>query len=198
MLNVTNLVFYTFSSVLIVAAFMVVFSRHAVQSALFLVLCFFASSVLWILLQAEFLGLALIFVYVGAVMTLFLFVVMMMSMGGSQESSRKWSASLPVVLLVCALIFGILLGVFSHSHFAVKQNIFTEIAVHHSNTQAIGHVLYTQYVLAFELAAVILLVAMIAAISVTFRGARKRKSQQISEQLKANKKDHLTLVDMEP
>lgn len=191
---VQNLVFYFFSAVLLAAAVMVIVSRNPVRSVLFLVLCFFAASVLWMLLQAEFLSLVLIFVYVGAVMTLFLFVVMMLHVDLAPLKAG-FVRYLPAGVLVLALLFGLMLLVIGSKHFAGDQYKAVMHASDYSNVKQLGMQLYTRYFYPFEIAAVLLLVAIVAAISLAFRGRRKAsKSQRIAKQVAVSAKDRIRMV----
>lgn len=193
---VEQIVFYVFSALLLGSATMVVFSRNPVRAVLFLVLAFFASSVLWMLLQAEFLSLLLIFVYVGAVMTLFLFVVMMLHVDLSGVKD-KFVRYLPFALLVMIAFVGILVLLYNrlYSHDAAYS--LQPVSADYSNVKEMGMLLYTIYVYPFELAAVILLVAMIGAITLAFYGRKPNtKSQRVADQLKATKKDRLRVVKM--
>lgn len=189
---IQNIVFIVFSVMLVFSAIMVVCARNPVISALYLVYAFFNSAVLWMLLQAEFLSLVLIFVYVGAVMTLFMFVVMMLNI--DTEVLRKGFVKyLPIGLLVVALVVGMMIYIIAPEHFssltAVKQ------PADYSNTKALGDMLYTHYVYPFEIAAVLLLAAIIAAISLTHKGKPKRKVQDIDKQLSAGK-SRLRIIKM--
>ncbi len=190
---VEQLVFYVFSAVLILASLMVVVSRNTMKSALFLVLAFFASAVLWIMLEAEFLGLVLIFVYVGAVMTLFLFVVMMLNLD-TEPQKQGMVRYLPFGAIIVAMIVGIMIYAIAPNHFGLLA------PAHHgagySNIKALGHVLYTDYVFPFEVAAVVLLVAMVSAISLTHHGKPKRKTQDVPGQVAVQPEDRLRVVDM--
>lgn len=193
---ITQLIFFIFAALLIGASLMVVFSRNAVHSALYLIASFMLTAGLWIILQAEFLGLVLIFVYIGAVMTLFLFVVMMLNLNGSIDRTtivKYW----PVVALIVAALLGMSIVVIVASHFDVRFSTPVLQSISDSNVKALGIVLYTRYVLAVEVMAVILLVAIIAAISLNFRGPQGgSKSQNVASQLAANKKQRLKLVDI--
>lgn len=186
-------IFYAFAGLAIFAAFFVVVQNNPVRCALFLVLAFFASTVLWILLEAEFLALILILVYVGAVMTLFLFVIMMLNIGTEMLNAKIWRY-IPFGLLIVALLTGLLIIAFTNSqisHAFIKSS--TSVL---TNTEALGMVLYTDYVLAFEIAAAILLVAIIAAVTLVHREPRKAKYQNIVEQISTRAKDRLEIVKM--
>ncbi|MBX9586707.1 MAG: NADH-quinone oxidoreductase subunit J [Gammaproteobacteria bacterium] len=195
MINLPVLVFYAFASLLVLSSAMVIISRNPVRGALFLVLAFFASSVLWMLMEAEFLALALIFVYVGAVMTLFLFVVMMLNLDlvPSREGFVRY---LPFGILVMVLFVSVMIIVITPEHF--KLGSTGAVVAHpegYSNVKEIGEILYTQYFYPFELAAILLLTAIIAAITLTFRGRQHSRVQLIKKQLSATKADRMYLVD---
>jgi NADH-quinone oxidoreductase subunit J len=189
--------FFLFAGVLLIAAFMVIVTRNPVRAALFLVLTFFAASALWMLLQAEFLALVLIFVYVGAVMTLFLFVVMMLNIDLSAMRER-FVKFLPFSIMVSLLMIGMLLHAFSVKHFdegTLKPVLF---ASDYSNTKTMGTLLYTQFLYPFEIAAALLLVGIIASITLAHHGKKPdTRSQNIAKQLKANKEDQLRLINVE-
>jgi NADH-quinone oxidoreductase subunit J len=194
---VYQIVFYLFTIILLASAVMVVFSRNPVRSILFLVLAFFCSSILWMLLQAEFLSLVLIFVYVGAVMTLFLFVVMMLNidLAPLKEGFVRY---LPFGLFILVVMVGVMLYVINSKQFTSV----TMVAAHgptYNNTAAIGVELFTHYLYEFEIAGLILLVAMVAAISLAFYGRKAgTKAQKISKQLQAQKATSLRIVKMKP
>jgi len=190
--------FSTFAFVLIAAAIGVITSRNPVFSALFLVLAFVTSAVLWMLLEAEFLAVVLVLVYVGAVMVLFLFVVMMLDVNVEQlrEGFTKYA---PVGALVTVLMAGELITVFwvRNSGLPVLASPPPHPAGY-SNTKELGSVLYTEYVYAFELAAFILLLAIIAAIVLTMRRRPGLKVQNITEQVATRTEDRVRLVSMDP
>lgn len=190
-------IFYTFTVLLIASATAVITSKNPVKAVLFLVVAFFASAVLWMLMQAEFLSLVLIFVYVGAVMTLFLFVVMMLRL-----EPHDFQYSIKRYLPFGLIVFGILVGtagyVFSAKNWAPSQTLPTHYGADYSNVKAMGTLLFTDYLFPFELAAVLLLIGMISAIALAFHGKKSgTKSQSITEQLDANKKDRLRIVDLQ-
>ena len=194
---ITKLIFYVFAIMTVASAAMVVFSRNAMRSILFLVLCFVSSAVLWILLQAEFLALILIFVYVGAVMTLFLFVVMMLYVDMVQLS-EGFVRYLPYAALIMLALLGVLVMVYAPGHnYPWPQLSVQQHAASYSNTQHLGELLYTHYILSFELAGAILLTAIIAAISLAFFGRKANtRAQRIRQQLQANKQDCLRMVNL--
>ena len=193
---ITHAIFLFFSALLVIASLAVVMSRNPVRAALFLVLAFVTAAPLWLIAEAEFLALVLIFVYVGAVMTLFLFVVMMLDLREDTVKKAGWVRYWPFGLIVMGTMVGIILYVLKMTYLpAVAPEV-----IHHtssySNTTEIGKLLYTDYIYAFELAAVLLLVAIVAAISLAFRGARHRKGQVISEQVAVRKEDRVRMVNM--
>ena len=191
-----QVVFFFFSAILIFAALMVIFARNPVHSVLFLVLAFFCSAVLWMSLQAEFLSLVLIFVYVGAVMTLFLFVVMMLNIDLSAMKAG-FVRYLPIGLLAAALLIGTMFFVVSPKHLKEAGALPTHYGANYSNVKAMGVELYTHYLYPFEIAALILLVAIISAIALAYHGRKPdQRTQKISEQLKARKEDRLRVIDI--
>lgn len=188
-----QIVFYFFAVSLVFSAAMVVLSRNPVTSALFLVYSFFNSAILWMLLNAEFLSLVLIFVYVGAVMTLFLFVVMMLNI--DIETLRKGFVKyLPFGLVAVALVVGLMITAIWPANFGALPNL--QEPTNYSNTAELGKLLYTHYVYAFELAAMLLLVAIVAAISLSQHGKPQRKTQNIGKQIDVNPKDRIRLINM--
>ncbi|MDF1797056.1 MAG: NADH-quinone oxidoreductase subunit J [Coxiellaceae bacterium] len=200
MIPIHQIIFFVFAVILITSALMVIISRNPVRAALFLVLTFFCSAVLWMMLQAEFLALALIFVYVGAVMTLLLFVVMMLNIDVASLKDgfvRSFVFVLLGVLVSAALVY-VILSVIGPMQLNDGASItMPRMPADYSNVKAMGMLLYTQYLYPFELAAVILLVAIIAAISLAFFGRKKgTKSQVVSQQLKAKKSDRLRVVNL--
>ncbi len=194
---IESVVFYFFAAITILSAVSVVTVRNPVYAALFLVLTFFSSAFIWMLLEAEFLAITLVLVYVGAVMVLFLFVVMMLDINIAvlREGFIKF---LPVGIALALVMFGLIYSVISGDQFALESMAAPEPkAADYSNTKALGSVLYTDYVFAFEIAAVILLVAIIAAIALTMRKRPETKYQNPSEQIKVRKQDRLRIIKME-
>jgi NADH-quinone oxidoreductase subunit J len=173
---------------------MVIIARNPVHSALFLVLAFFASAGLWILLQAEFLALILILVYVGAVMTLFLFVVMTLNL--DTHAMRSPARYLPIALLIVALLTALMIYVLTphKAMFMTTLADLPQVAPDYSNTRALGRILYTEYVYPFEVAGALLLVAIVAAISLSARVIRNRKVQAPGEQSAVKREDRVRLV----
>jgi NADH-quinone oxidoreductase subunit J len=195
----TDLIFFAFAGLLLLASLGVIASRNPVHSALYLVVCFFSCSGLWLLLEAEFLAIALVLVYVGAVMVLFLFVVMMLDINLVQMR-EGFVRYLPIGGFFALCLVGIMVwvvGDFGGEVFNVPalQNAVVH-AADYSNTEALGRVLYTEYVLPFEIAAVILLVAIIAAISLTLRRRATTKYQTPGNQVKVKREDRLRIVSM--
>ncbi|MES2142569.1 MAG: NADH-quinone oxidoreductase subunit J [Pseudomonadota bacterium] len=185
--------FFLFAAVLIGAAFMTVIARNPIRSALFLVLAFFTAAALWILLEAEFLGLVLILVYVGAVMTLFLFVIMTLNIDVT-EKQRGFVSYLPYAVITVAVLLGILI----YALFPSKASLsLTPQAADFSNTQALGDILYTQYAYPFEIVGVLLLVAIIATIALSVRKKRFNKAIPPEEQFSVNRSDRLRIIKME-
>ncbi|MDR3491532.1 MAG: NADH-quinone oxidoreductase subunit J [Gammaproteobacteria bacterium] len=191
-----QIIFYILSSFAVFSALMVVASSNPVRGALFLVLTFFCMAGIWLLLHAEFLALILMLVYVGAVMTLFLFVVMMLSV--SRLSLKEgFVRFLPINVLIVLLIVGLAIMVLSPERFGLLQMpIPMDKGVDYSNTMSLGMQLYTEYAYPFEIAAVLLLTAIIAAITLTHGDRKKHKSQKISAQIAVRAKDRVRLVKM--
>src|ERR1035437_6081095 len=186
--------FYFFSAVLLFAAFRVITARNPVYAVLYLVLAFFQAAALWLLLKAEFLAIALVLVYVGAVMVLFLFVVMMLDINLVQLREGFWRWFPFGALLAGLMVFEMIWVLGSRQTADVSSAVAH--ASDYSNTKELGRLIYTQYVYPFEIAAVILLVAMVAAIALTLRRRPGVKTQNISEQVKARKADRLRIVSM--
>ncbi len=190
------ILFYFFATILFGAALGVIFSRNPVHAAMFLVLTFFQSAVLWLLAEAEFLAIVLVLVYVGAVMVLFLFVVMMLDIEIEQERDRLTRYA-PFGLLVAALMVVELVQViWLRGRSDAGIGGFQPTPDGYSNTEALGAVLYTEHVYAFEIAAVILLVAIVAAITLTMRKRPGLKVQNIAKQVAVKAKDRLRIVQM--
>jgi len=189
-------VFYVFAVILVFAAGRVITVRNPVHAALHLVLAFFTCAGLWLLLEAEFLAITLVLVYVGAVMVLFLFVVMMLDINVSplREGFVKY---LPVGVTVALLIFVEMFMVLGVKNFGAEAvAIPARHGADYSNTRELGSVLYTDYVYPFEIASVILLVAIIAAIALTMRRRPETRSQDPVEQVAVKSEDRVRLVKM--
>lgn len=193
---VEQIIFYALSGVLVFAATAVITVRNPVYAALFLVLCFFSSACIWMLLEAEFLAITLVLVYVGAVMVLFLFVVMMLDINVAPVK-EGFARYLPVGLLVAVVMLVEMLMVAGSKSTAMAHFIEPEPnPVGYSNTEELGRLLYTEYVYPFEIAAVILLVAIIAAIALTMRKRPETRYQDPSEQVSVKKADRLRVVNV--
>ncbi|HEY5101780.1 MAG TPA: NADH-quinone oxidoreductase subunit J [Steroidobacteraceae bacterium] len=189
-----QILFYGFATILIAAALGVIIARNPVHAALFLVLSFVTSAAIWLLMEAEFLAVALVLVYVGAVMVLFLFVVMMLDIK-VEEHRRGFTRYAWLGWITAAVVIVEIMGVVSARTFGVDV---TRGAVprpaSYSNTQELGSLLYTQYAYPFELAAIVLLVAIVAAIALTTRKRRGLKRQDISRQVNVKSTDRVRLV----
>jgi NADH-quinone oxidoreductase subunit J len=184
--------FYCFAAILIFAALRVVTARNAVHSALWLVLAFFTAAAIWLLLRAEFLAIVLVLVYVGAVMVLFLFVVMMLDV--NFDNLRKHFRSyIPVGAAVGVLVLLEMALVLLGGNLGARGS---QAVAQVSNTKELGKLLYVDYVYPFELAAVILLVAIVAAIALTWRRRKETRYQNPSEQVKVRRADRVRLVKM--
>ena len=188
-------VFYFLSTVLVLAGLRVITARNPVHAALFLVLAFFSAAGIWILLTAEFLAMLLVVVYVGAVMVLFLFVVMMLDINLERLRKGFWSY-LPMGALVGGLIVAQLWAVFHAQYSEIAESALPAAAANASNTKELGRVLYTEYVYPFELAAVILLIAIVAAIALTHRGQKKTKNTDPAKQIAVKAADRMRIVQM--
>ncbi len=193
---IETIIFYVFAITTVVCACAVVTVRNPVHAALFLVLTFFTSAVIWMTLEAEFLAISLVLVYVGAVMVLFIFVVMMLDINIARMR-EGFVRYLPLGLAVAAIMLLMMLSVVTSDVFVMEVGSEPVAKpADYSNTKALGAVLYTEYVFAFEIAAVILLVAIIAAISLTLRKRGKTKYQSPSAQISVRKADRLRIVKM--
>jgi NADH-quinone oxidoreductase subunit J len=192
----TNIVFYALAFILMYAAVRVITTRNPVYAALNLVLAFFTAAGIWLLLEAEFLAIALVLVYVGAVMVLFLFVVMMLDINLDKLREGFWNA-LPVALPVGGLMAIEMMMIVGVKNFGVdKVAAPAAKAADYSNTAELGRVLYTDYLLPFELASVVLLVAIVAAIALTLRERRESKSVNPADQVLVKKADRLRVLKM--
>jgi NADH-quinone oxidoreductase subunit J len=191
-----SILFFVFATVLIGAALGVILARNPVYSALLLVLCFFNSAVIWLLLDAEFLGIVLVLVYVGAVMVLFLFVVMMLDV--NIEEFRKGLASYwPLALAVAGFVVFAMINIIVVKHLGgMSLKSAPQMAANYSNTRTLGTALFTRYAYPAQIAAAILLVASVAAIVLTLRRRTGGKPQDISMQVAARAKDRVRLVKM--
>jgi NADH-quinone oxidoreductase subunit J len=191
-----TILFFIFASVLVCAALGVILSRNPVYSALLLVLCFFNSAVIWILLDAEFLGIVLVLVYVGAVMVLFLFVVMMLDIN-LEELRKEFAGYWPLTVAVAGFVVFAIVNIIVVKHLggATFRNA-PDIAAGYSNTRALGVELFTRYAYPAQVAAIILLVASVAAIVLTLRPRKNGKVQDIAKQVAVRAKDRVRIVKM--
>ncbi len=195
-MNLETIIFYFFAAVLVFAALRVITARNPVHSALFLVLAFFTAAAIWMLLRAEFLAITLVLVYVGAVMVLFLFVVMMLDINLDRIRAGFWSY-LPLGATIAFLMVMEMVLVLSGRYFGLQAlPAPADPGKAYSNTRELGRVLYTDYVYPFELAAVVLLVAIIAAIALTMRKRKDTKYQDPSQQVAVKRADRVRLVSM--
>jgi NADH-quinone oxidoreductase subunit J len=192
-----NMLFYVFAAVLIVAALGVITARNPVHCALFLVFAFLNSAVIWLLLEAEFLALTLVVVYVGAVMVLWLFVVMMMDIDVARLR-QGFTRYAPLGALVALIVAGqIGLVVWARNLGLPPAEPRLPLPAGHSNTQALGELLYTEFLFPFEVAAVILLVAIVAAITLTMRRRPGQKLQDVAKQVAVRAEDRIRIVKMD-
>jgi NADH-quinone oxidoreductase subunit J len=196
-MDTNTALFYVFSAVLLLAAFRVITARSPVYAALFLVLAFFSAACVWILLRAEFLAIALVLVYVGAVMVLFLFVVMMLDVDIGSLRAGFWR-HFPVAALVGVVIALEMAAVLLPGFRLVDAPAAGAAALKLGNTKLLGIEVYTKYLYPLQIAAVLLLVAIIAAISLTLRARKDSKHMDPSEQIKAKKADRVRIVSMKP
>jgi len=188
--------FYVFATLLVFAASMVITMRNPVHAALFLVMAFFNCAALWLLLEAEFLAITLVLVYVGAVMVLFLFVIMMLDINIARLR-EGFARYLPIAAVVAVILAIEMILVVGPANFGLEQ--FAEPARHaadYSNTRELGNLLYTVYLYPFEIAAAILLVAIVAAIALTMRRREGTRHQKIEEQVAVKAADRVRIVKM--
>ena len=195
-MNLEVILFYFFSTILVLAALRVITARNPVHAALSLVLAFFTAACLWMMLQAEFLAITLVLVYVGAVMVLFLFVVMMLDINIDQLREGFWKY-FPLGMTVAVLMVIEMGLVVAHRRFGVENMPAPKAkSADFSNTAELGHLLYTEYVYPFELASIILLVAIVAAIALTLRRRKEPKYQNPAEQIRVKRADRVRMVKM--
>ncbi len=188
--------FFIFSAILVFAAGMVITIRNPVKAVLFLVLAFFTAAALWLMLEAEFLAITLVLVYVGAVMVLFLFVVMMLDIN-LVRLKEGFGEYLPIGAFVAVLLLLEMALVLSAGHFGIdKVPVPAGHPAEYSNTQALGMLLYRDYIYVFEIAGIILLVAIIVAIALTMRRRKGTKYQSPAQQIQVRREDRVRLVKM--
>ncbi|MEN3294568.1 MAG: NADH-quinone oxidoreductase subunit [Burkholderiales bacterium] len=186
--------FYAFSAILIFAATRVITDRNPVHAALFLVLSFFSAAGIWMLLKAEFLAIVLVLVYVGAVMVLFLFVVMMLDINIDKMRENFWGY-FPLAATIGVVIVLEMSAVLLHGFWSIDQNV-PAASANIGDTKELGKLIYTQYVYAFEIAAVILLVAIVAAVALTMRRRKDSKYFNPSDAVKVKRNDRIRIVSM--
>jgi NADH-quinone oxidoreductase subunit J len=186
-------VFYSLGTILLVSGLLVVTARNPVHGVLFLVLAFFTAAGIWLLLRAEFLAIALVVVYVGAVMVLFLFVVMMLDINLERVREGFWR-NLPLALAVGGIMVIEMVAVLANRYYGAVPR---DVPAGYSNTKELGRVLYTQYAYAFEIAAVVLLVAIIAAIALTLRRRKDSRYQDPATQARVRREERVQLVSMQ-
>ena len=192
-----EILFWVFAAILSVAALAMITVRNPVHAALLLVLCFFTSAAIWLLMEAEFLAVVLILVYVGAVMVLFLFVVMMLDINVEEVRARVTRYALFGAIVAGVVVFEIVSVVWTRSGSGTNVDaVAASLPANHSNTAELGQLLYTEYVYPFELAAVLLLVAIVAAISLTMRKRAGLKQQNIAKQVAVRREDRIRIVKM--
>ena len=196
-MDTNTALFYVFSAVLLLAGFRVITARSPVYAALFLVLAFFSAACVWILLHAEFLAIALVLVYVGAVMVLFLFVVMMLDVDVGSLRAGFWR-HFPVAAIVGVVIALEMAAVLLPGFRLTDAPATSAAALKLGNTKVLGIEVYTRYLYPLQIAAVLLLVAIIAAISLTLRARKDSKRIDPSDQVKAKKADRIRIVSMKP
>ena len=189
----TTILFYVFSALLIFAALRVITASNPVHAALFLILAFFSAAAIWMLLKAEFLAIVLVLVYVGAVMVLFLFVVMMLDIDMARLRAGFWS-HLPLALTIGAIIAAEMMTVLVRGF--VTQEAAPEAAVNIGDTRELGKLIYTEYLYAFEIAALILLAAMVAAVALTLRRRKGSKYVNPGDAVKVKREDRIRIISM--
>src|SRR6187431_1265201 len=191
-----EILFWFFASVLVVSALGVIMVKNPVHAAMLLVLCFFTSAAIWLLIEAEFLAVVLILVYVGAVMVLFLFVVMMLDINIEEVRARVTRYALFGGIVAGVVVFEIVSVVWTRSLGLDVTAGAQPLPADYSNTAELGKLLYTQYVYAFELAAVLLLIAIVAAISLTMRKRAGLKQQNVAKQVAVRREDRIRIIKM--
>lgn len=194
-MSVTTGLFYAFSAIMLLAAFRVITARNPIHAVLFLVLTFFQAAMIWMLLKAEFLAITLVLVYVGAVMVLFLFVVMMMDINLEKLGQGFWK-HFPLAAIIGVVIALEMSAVLMGGFRVVEDPAAAAAGAGVSNTKELGKLLYTQYIYPLEVAAGILLVAMIAAIALTLRARKDSKFISPSDQVRVKARDRLTVVKL--
>jgi len=193
--SIVTLLFYAVAGVLVMSAVGVITSRNPVHAALYLVFAFFNSAIIWMLMEAEFLAIVLVLVYVGAVMVLFLFVVMMLDINVAQMR-EGFSRYAPLGAVIALVVIAEIASVVWVKSLGMQNLEPAKVAETASNTKALGNLLYTEYLYPFELAAVILLVAIVAAIVLTMRHRVGHKAQDIAAQVAVRAQDRIRIIKM--
>lgn len=195
-MNFTTILFYVFAAILVLASLRVITARNPVHAALFLVLAFFQAAGIWMLLKAEFLSIVLVLVYVGAVMVLFLFVVMMIDIDLDKLRAGFWNY-LPLASIVGGVIVLEMAAVIWRAFPSNIGGVVPEAANTIGQTKALGLLIYTEYILAFEIAAVVLLVAIVAAVALTLRKRKDTKHFDPADAVRVKRNDRLKIVKMD-
>lgn len=188
-----NIIFYIFASIAAISSCMVILSKNPVRAVLFLIGTFFATAVSWLILEAEFLALLLVIVYVGAVMVLFLFIIMMLDIDFVSIKER-FAKHLPIAICIPILLLILIVSAILPKNIK-KIEILPRIEKG-NNIQLLAEVLYSNYLVEIQIAGVLLLVAIVAAVGLAFRGAKNRKVQNISEQINVNTKSRISVIDL--
>jgi NADH-quinone oxidoreductase subunit J len=192
-----EVLFWVFAAILAVSALAMITVRNPVHAALLLVLCFFTSAAIWLLIEAEFLAVVLILVYVGAVMVLFLFVVMMLDINIEEVRARVTRYAFLGAIVAGVVVFEIVAVVWTSSLGTEVDKVIAARPADYSNTAELGQALYTEYVYPFELAAVLLLIAIVAAISLTMRKRPGLKQQDVGRQVAVRREDRVRIIKMD-
>jgi NADH-quinone oxidoreductase subunit J len=195
-MDFTSVLFYVFATILVLSSLRVITAPNPVQAALFLVLAFFQAGGIWMLLKAEFLSIVLVLVYVGAVMVLFLFVVMMLDINNAKLREGFWGY-LPLAAIIGGVIVLEMASVLWRS-FGINGIVSPEAASMIGSTKALGLLIYTKYIYAFEIAAAVLLVAIIAAVALTLRKRKDIKYFDPADAVRVKRNDRLRIVKMAP
>lgn len=195
-MSITSILFFIFSGLLCVSALQTVIAKNPIHSALFLILSFISTSGLFIIQGAEFLGLILILVYVGAVMVLFLFVVMMLDVKLLSALKSNILSYLPMLVTISGILLAQIIYILYKSDLLLNNKpLVSKINTSNNNTKELGKLIFTEYLFAFEIVGCILLVAIIVAVVLTLRSRKDTKSIDVSEQVQVNAKDRIILVD---
>lgn len=195
-MSVLHVIFWLFAALLVVSSLYAIAARNTVHSVLSLIVAFFASSAIWLILQSEFLGLVLLFVYIGAVMTLFVFVVMMLNLRPTAAAYRLKFVVFGVFMVVA--VVALMVFVTDPDYFALSGAKLVQHGASYNNTAALGAVLYTKYVYPFELTAILLLTAIMAAVALVHRKPQGCKYQKAADQVAVDPKQRMKIIKMKP